>query len=1133
MVYINASILAEKKQYMSAIRPRNIFIAQDGAGPDGVGDVPGTAAAGAAPSRRVSRRGGMPRGGVVGSLASSRGLEAHFVEDAGAAGGALARPVVSAQRQLRVTNPEAVRTKLEHMQRVGAALQGLGDVTEQRLQTSSVLRSTVERILETGIESMIAICHDLVGDEDIARSAEEVVRACVLDQLAGDYADLVGARNILAHQYEMANVAWLLDKMGKFVLLENFRNAALALSGGAQRDQQPLLRQHAFFQASARGVGSQDLLAEHGDAAAESTEDITPLMELEANSKGDGAAPGAARSPVEQRIDNRLSLMHQLQEDLSSWGVTDAASLNRSFDLRLAVERNLEIQMQIVIDLCADLLERGKVERMSGLKRETIRKCIELIKATLPDNELRGRYVDLVDVRNNFAHEYDSLMCVDIWGVLDRHRYNLRQFYNVVSNCCRMPLVVDRLPAVEAMPGRHPVDRPVGAGATAAQKALSIPAEASPQPQVSDGNVLCKRGWEYSLSELHRNNIAQATIDELKTVYDGIHQTALERIAVVGDEAAMAEEVANNVADGYIKAYLQISRPGKVNDVARRVAEAVVQTQINTYLDARGRVYCSRVAARMALSAADDYVFFFNDILDGVGFEDTDAALANLSKIFDDWYLDGYCEVYKHRDELSVGSATSGMSAVGVYFFAYCRSQRIFVDEGEAQQIAEFLAGIQVEFVSLLSSSRGRIGRREALVLALSIADLFLHCYERAREVGFSVSKFIEMGHTALLLLKYFGKNGKACSLGDELRVNQVYNSINWYFSAVIVYVIMYRNTMSGDQAQADIQALEPTARAIGAITEKIYCEISRYFYGKGAREVAPSDFENFQDGFISFVLDAFFAVRPLTATDLEACSIVSDATHSTFKDYLRLSCERTYDSGEYIAAMNDALPHFVRYYTCFREKGMAHTDADGLSCAVTRYHYEIYEYGQTFFRHLSAQITWEKARLFMDKILAVFSELHLQFPERLPFDDVGFFIVSFREQLKISLKKGSREFKLSFSDCMDVLTDALDIVKRTITLACQAPDVQLGDFFQIANIAYETWRDINLIAVLKGRERPPLRVFADSMALAPVNAYVKSRRDGKPHSIAIEEAGALRERLNPTIAQNLIARPASLRRAT
>ena len=118
-------------------------------------------------------------------------------------------------------------------------------------------------------------------------------------------------------------------------------------------------------------------------------------------------------------VAQKLQSLDEILTELRSLGQVDAAQLRGDWRICRAVERDLQVLVEIVIDICQRLISLvGQSPATTGV--DAIERCIQL--GVLSDDEI---YRQMVRFRNFIVHRYER---VDINILVDIVNHRLPDF---------------------------------------------------------------------------------------------------------------------------------------------------------------------------------------------------------------------------------------------------------------------------------------------------------------------------------------------------------------------------------------------------------------------------------------------------------------------------------------------------------------------------------------------------------------------------------------------------------------------------------------------------------------------------------------------------------------------------------
>ncbi|MCK6626720.1 MAG: DUF86 domain-containing protein [Anaerolineae bacterium] len=118
----------------------------------------------------------------------------------------------------------------------------------------------------------------------------------------------------------------------------------------------------------------------------------------------------------------KLQSLDETLIELRSLGQISAGQLNDDWRTRRAVERDLQVLVEIVIDICQRLISlAGQTPAVTGV--DAIERCIQL--GALSDDEA---YRQMVRFRNYIVHRYEQVDVTILTDVVNNHLADFDQF---------------------------------------------------------------------------------------------------------------------------------------------------------------------------------------------------------------------------------------------------------------------------------------------------------------------------------------------------------------------------------------------------------------------------------------------------------------------------------------------------------------------------------------------------------------------------------------------------------------------------------------------------------------------------------------------------------------------------------
>ncbi len=118
-------------------------------------------------------------------------------------------------------------------------------------------------------------------------------------------------------------------------------------------------------------------------------------------------------------IGQKLQSLDQILLELGSLETVRANELERDWRTRRAIERNLQILVEIVVDVCQRLVSLSG-QSPATTSGDAVKRCIQM--GALQD---RDAYVKMVQLRNFIVHRYEQ---VDVGILADMVNRRLKDF---------------------------------------------------------------------------------------------------------------------------------------------------------------------------------------------------------------------------------------------------------------------------------------------------------------------------------------------------------------------------------------------------------------------------------------------------------------------------------------------------------------------------------------------------------------------------------------------------------------------------------------------------------------------------------------------------------------------------------
>jgi len=104
-------------------------------------------------------------------------------------------------------------------------------------------------------------------------------------------------------------------------------------------------------------------------------------------------------------ITRKLNLLDENIRKLESLGKVTTAQLNENWQMKFAIERNLQITIEIVIDICQRIISL-EGDAPVAKSTESIERCVEIGALSKSENEA---YKKMVQFRNFIVHRYEQI----------------------------------------------------------------------------------------------------------------------------------------------------------------------------------------------------------------------------------------------------------------------------------------------------------------------------------------------------------------------------------------------------------------------------------------------------------------------------------------------------------------------------------------------------------------------------------------------------------------------------------------------------------------------------------------------------------------------------------------------------
>jgi uncharacterized protein YutE (UPF0331/DUF86 family) len=125
-------------------------------------------------------------------------------------------------------------------------------------------------------------------------------------------------------------------------------------------------------------------------------------------------------------IAQKLQSLDNILLELRSLGKVTAAQLEKDWRTKRAVERSLQILVEVVIDVCQRLIALAE-QSPATTGRDAIERAVKL--GAISDHEA---YYKMVHFRNFIVHRYERVDNTILADMVNRHLRDFEQFRNEV-----------------------------------------------------------------------------------------------------------------------------------------------------------------------------------------------------------------------------------------------------------------------------------------------------------------------------------------------------------------------------------------------------------------------------------------------------------------------------------------------------------------------------------------------------------------------------------------------------------------------------------------------------------------------------------------------------------------------------
>jgi uncharacterized protein YutE (UPF0331/DUF86 family) len=121
-------------------------------------------------------------------------------------------------------------------------------------------------------------------------------------------------------------------------------------------------------------------------------------------------------------IAQKLQALDRVLVELRSLGVVSVKDLKTNWQQQRAIERNLQVLVEVVIDVCQRLLAIAE-QSPAATSADAIQRCIEMGALTPDEN-----YKRMVRLRNFLVHRYERVDPEVLANMINRHLGDFEKF---------------------------------------------------------------------------------------------------------------------------------------------------------------------------------------------------------------------------------------------------------------------------------------------------------------------------------------------------------------------------------------------------------------------------------------------------------------------------------------------------------------------------------------------------------------------------------------------------------------------------------------------------------------------------------------------------------------------------------
>jgi uncharacterized protein YutE (UPF0331/DUF86 family) len=125
-------------------------------------------------------------------------------------------------------------------------------------------------------------------------------------------------------------------------------------------------------------------------------------------------------------IINKLQAMEEVITELRSLGKITTQMLEKNWQSRKAVERNLQVMVEVVIDVCQRIISLAR-QIPATTSADAVERCIKL--GALSEKEA---YKKMVQFRNFIVHRYEKIDVEILVDIVNNHLQDFETFRDEV-----------------------------------------------------------------------------------------------------------------------------------------------------------------------------------------------------------------------------------------------------------------------------------------------------------------------------------------------------------------------------------------------------------------------------------------------------------------------------------------------------------------------------------------------------------------------------------------------------------------------------------------------------------------------------------------------------------------------------